>query len=123
MHNIEMLVKTFRETMDMPNKTWGATGADFIELVAKRLEYESVVLGNHADIHAPNLRRLAALLRKAQIYLEGGAPIDVVCQECKMLYDAKPGGEPYPEGKRVSHGICKGCLIIKEHRKAEKGEG
>jgi hypothetical protein len=123
MHNIEQLVRTFKQVMDMPNKIWGPTGADFIERVARRLENESVVRQDYADVHAPDLRRLAALLRKMQITLEGGAPIDVVCQECKMLYDAKPGGEPYPEGKRVSHGICKGCLIIKEHHKAEKGEG
>lgn len=120
MHGIEMTIRTFRETMDIPNKIWGPTTADFLERVARRLETESIVRQDYADVHAPDLRRVAALLRKTQIYLEGGAPIDVVCQECRILYDAKPGGEPYPEGKRVSHGICRGCLIIKEH--ASKSE-
>lgn len=124
MHSIEMTFVTFKQLMDIPNKVWGNEAPDFLEHVSRRLERESREKGLE-DIHASELRRLAALLRKAKIYSEGGAPIDVICQHCKILYDARPGGEPYPEGKRISHGACPPCMKLERDRLglSEKEDG
>lgn len=47
---------------------------------------------------------------KEEILSKGGAPIVSVCSVCKSEYDVKPGGEPYPPHRRISHGYCsEGC--------------
>ena len=46
---------------------------------------------------------------KANIEAAGGAPIVSVCSDCDIRYDVRPGGEPYPPDKRISHGYCPPC--------------
>lgn len=48
---------------------------------------------------------------KANMEAAGMAPIIVICMDCGVTYDVKPGGEPYPPELRKSHGYCPSCGI------------
>ena len=75
----------------MPHLSWGKDVPEFLFNISLKLEAAGERRG-FKDLSGEELRRISAMLKKLQIIEQGGTPLTVVCQYCKCVYDAKPGG-------------------------------